>query len=281
MLNRIIDFTITYRGFVLMAALVVIGLGGYALYTIPVEAFPDLTNNQVVVVTEAPGLPPTEIEQLVTYPIEQTMLGLPDKEEVRSLTKLGLSMVTVVFDDSVPMYLARQLVSERLLQISSLLPSGVQPTLGLPATAFGELYQYTLSGPMSAMELKDLHEWVIKGQLRTIPGVSDVNVWGGQTKQFQIVVDPAVLQQYGLTLHDIALRVQENNTNFGGGYIEHASEQYTLRGTGKAATAEELGKIVLLENQGTAVLLRDVAEVSVGAAPRQGATLRNGETVSG
>src|SRR5437868_1707323 len=127
MLNRIIDFTITYRGFVLMVALVVIGLGGYALYTIPVEAFPDLTNNQVVVVTEAPGLPPTEVEQLVTYPIEQAMLGLPDKEEVRSLTKLGLSMVTIVFDDSVPMYLARQLVSERVQQLSSQLPQGVQP----------------------------------------------------------------------------------------------------------------------------------------------------------
>src|SRR5438552_18782571 len=122
MLNRIIDFAITYRGVVLMVALVVIGLGGYALYTIPVEAFPDLTNNQVVVVTEAPGLPPTEVEQLVTYPIEQSMLGLPDKEEVRSLSKLGLSMVTIVFTDSVPMYLGRQLVSERVQQLPSQLP---------------------------------------------------------------------------------------------------------------------------------------------------------------
>src|SRR5438093_2185260 len=277
MLNRIIDSVLAYRWLVLGAVLALIGVGGYALYTIPVEAFPDLTNNQVVVVTEAPALPPTEIEQLVTYPIERAMLGLPNKEEVRSLSKLGLSMVTVVFDDSVPMYLARQLVSERLLQISSLLPSGVQPTLGLPATAFGELYQYTLSGPMSAMELKDLHEWVIKGQLRTVPGVSDVNVWGGQTKQFQIVVDPAVLQQYGLSLHDIAIRVQENNTNFGGGYIEHASEQYTLRGSGRATTPEELGNIVLMANQGTPVLLKDVAQVTIGAAPRKGAVLRNGE----
>src|SRR5438552_16048829 len=281
MLNRIIDVTLRNRWLVLAATLALLGAGGYALYTIPVEAFPDLTNNQVVVVTEAPSLPPTEVEQLVTYPIERAMLGLPNKQEVRSLSKLGLSMVTIVFDDSVAMYFARQLVGERLQQISTTLPRGIQPALGLPATAFGELYQYTLSGPMSPMELKDLHEWVIKPQLRTLPGVSDVNVWGGQTKQFQIVVDPAVLQQYGLALHDIALRVQENNTNFGGGYIEHASEQYTLRGTGKAARAEELGKIVLLENQGTAVLLRDVTEVSVGAAPRQGATLRNGETVSG
>ncbi len=281
MLNRIIDFTLAYRWLVLAGIVVLLAAGGYALYSIPVEAFPDLTNNQVVIVTEAPSLPPTEVEQLVTYPIERAMLGLPKKEEVRSLSKLGLSMVTVVFDDSVPMYFARQLVSERLQQISSLLPQGIQPTLGLPATAFGELYQYTLSGPMSAMELKDLHEWVIKGQLRTVPGVSDVNVWGGQTKQFQIVVDPAVLQQYGLTLHDIALRVQENNSNFGGGYIEHASEQYTLLGSGRATSTDDLGNIVLMAKQGAAVLVRDVAEVRVGAAPPQGATLRNGETVSG
>src|SRR5947207_3337020 len=250
MLNRIIDFTLAYRWLVLAGLVVLLAAGGYALYTIPVEAFPDLTNNQVVIVTEAPSLPPTEVEQLVTYPIERAMLGLPKKEEVRSLSKLGLSMVTVVFDDSVPMYFARQLVSERLQQISSLLPQGIQPTLGLPATAFGELYQYTLSGPMSAMELKDLHEWVIKPQLRTIPGVSEVNAWGGQSKQFQIVVDPALLGQYGLTLHDVAVRVEANNMNFGGGYIQHASEQYTLIGTGRAVTPSDLGSIVLTATKG-------------------------------
>src|SRR5882762_600944 len=259
----------------------VVAGGGYALYTIPVEAFPDLTNNQVVIVTDAPSLPPSEVEQLVTYPIERAMLGLPNKGEVRSLSKLGLSMVTVVFDDSVPMYFARQLVSERLQQISTLLPQGVQPSLGLPATAFGELYQYTLSGPLSPMELKDLHEWVIKGQLRTIPGVSEINAWGGQTKQFQIVVDPALLEQYGLTLHDVATRVEENNTNFGGGYIEHASEQFTLIGSGRAVNTDDLGNIVLTAKNGTPVLVRDVAELRVGAAPPEGATLRNGETVSG
>jgi len=281
MLNRIIDLTLAYRWLVLICIFVLLGAGGYALYTIPVEAFPDLTNNQVVVVTDAPSLPPTEVEQLVTYPIERVMLGLPDKLEVRSLSKLGLSMVTVVFDDSVSMYFARQLVSERLQQISSILPRGIQPTLGLPATAFGELYQYTISGPMSAMDLKDLHEWVIKPQLRTLPGVSEINAWGGQTKQFQIVVDPASLDQYGLTLHDVAKRVQDNNTNFGGGYIEHAGEQYTLLGTGRAVTTGELGNIVLVSKNGASVLLRDVADVRVGAAPPEGATLRNGETVSG
>src|SRR5438132_6113668 len=251
MLNRIIDFTLAYRWLVLVGILILLAGGGYALYTIPVEAFPDLTNNQVVVVTDAPSLPPSEVEQLVTYPIERSMLGLPNKEEVRSLSKLGLSMITVVFDDSVPMYLARQLVSERLQQISSQLPPNVQPSLGLPATAFGELYQYTLSGPMSPMELKDLHEWVIKGQLRTLPGVSEINAWGGQTKQFQIVVDPALLEQYGLALHDVAKRVEDNNTNFGGGYIEHASEQYTLLGTGRAVSTSDFGNIVLTSNKGT------------------------------
>jgi len=280
-LNRIIDLTLTHRWLVLAAVLVLLAAGGYALYTIPVEAFPDLTNNQVVVVTDAPSLPPSEVEQLVTYPIERAMLGLPNKGEVRSLSKLGLSMVTVVFDDSVPMYFARQLVSERLQQISTLLPQGVQPSLGLPATAFGELYQYTISGPMNPMELKDLHEWVIKGQLRTIPGVSEINAWGGQTKQFQIVVDPALLEQYGLTLHDVATRVEENNTNFGGGYIEHASEQFTLIGSGRAVNTDDLGNIVLTAKNGTPVLVRDVAELRVGAAPPEGATLRNGETVSG
>jgi cobalt-zinc-cadmium resistance protein CzcA len=281
MLNRIIDLTLQYRWLAFLGIIALLAGGGYALYTIPVEAFPDLTNNQVVVVTDAPSLPPTEVEQLVTYPIERAMLGLPNKQEVRSLSKLGLSMVTIVFDDSVQLYFARQLVSERLQQISSVLPRGIQPTLGLPATAFGELYQYTLSGPMSAMDLKDLHEWVIKPQLRTLPGVSEINAWGGQTKQYQIVADPALLDQYGLTLHDVEARVQENNTNFGGGYIEHAAEQYTLLGTGRAVTTQDLGNIVLAAKSGTPVLLRDVANVRIGAAPPEGATLRHGETVSG
>src|ERR1700675_90825 len=276
MLNRIIDLTLAYRWLVLIGILALLGAGGYALYTIPVEAFPDLTNNQVVVVTDAPSLPPTEVEQLVTYPIERAMLGLPNKQEVRSLSKLGLSMVTVVFDDAVPMYFARQLVSERLQQVSSMLPHGIQPVLGLPSTAFGELYQYTLSGPMSPMDLKDLHEGVIKPQLRTIPGVSEINAWGGQTKQFQVIVDPALLEQYGLTLHDVATRVEENNTNFGGGYIEHASEQLTLVGSGRAVNTDDLGNIVLTAKNGTPVLVRDVAELRIGAAPPEGATLRNG-----
>jgi len=281
MLNKIIDTTMAFRGFVLGGALALVAIGAYALYTIPVEAFPDLTNNQVVVVSDAPSLPPAEVEQLITFPIERAMLGLPKKEEVRSLSKLGLSMVTVIFDDSVPMFQARQFVAERLQQIASSLPQGVQPVLSPPATAFGELFQYTLSGPFNAMEMKDIQDWAIKNQLRTLPGVSDINSWGGESKQFQIKVDPVRLEQYGLTLHDVAARVGENNQNFGGGYIEHASEQYTFQGLGRAVSTDDFGKIVLMSNQGTPVLLSDVAEVVIGAAPKNGATLRNGETVSG
>src|SRR5580700_9303982 len=281
MLKRIIDITLAYRWFVVLGIVVLLAVGGYALYTLPVEAFPDLTNNQATVVTEAPSMPPTEVEQLVTYPIEQAMMGMPKQQEVRSLSELGLSMITIVFDDSVPMYFARQLVNERLQQITSQLPIGVQPVLGLPATAFGELYQYTLSGPMSPMALKDLQEWQIKRHLRMVPGVSEVNTWGGEVKQYQITIDPLLLAQYGLTLNDVARRVEENNQNFGGGFVEHNDEQYTMRGVGRARNTEDLGNIVLLSHRGTPVLLRDVATVSIGPAPRHGAVLRNGETVSG
>src|SRR5580704_8903228 len=156
MLKRVIDVTLAYRWFVVLDIVVLLAVGGYALYTLPVEAFPDLTNNQVTVVTEAPSMPPTEVEQLVTYPVEQAMMGMPKQREVRSLSKLGLSIITVVFDDSVSIYFARQMVNERLQQVTAQLPKGIQPQLGLPATAFGELYQYTLSGPMTPMELKDL-----------------------------------------------------------------------------------------------------------------------------
>ena len=281
MLNRIVDFTLENRWMVMAGVIGLVLAGGWALFTIPVDAFPDLTNNQVAVVTEAPSMPPSEVERLVTYPIEVALLGLPKQIEVRSLSKLGLSMVTVVFEDSVPAFQARQFMNERLQQVSATLPQGITPVLSPPATAFGELYQYTLEGNMSSMELKDIQEWQVKNQLRTIPGVSDINTWGGESKQFQVKVDPQRLAQYGLSLHDVAVRIEENNTNFGGGYIEHASEQYTLRGSGRATTPQDLGNIVLMANQGTPVLLKNVADVAIGAAPRKGAVLRNGETISG
>lgn len=281
MLRWLIEKSLANRWMVLGGLVLLVGCGLYAMLTIPVEAFPDLTNNQIVVVTESPGMAPREVEQQVTWPIELALLGMPKQEEVRSLSKLGLSMVTVVFDDSVPSYLARQMVNERIQQATARMPQGVQPVLSPPSTAFGELYQYTLKGNMTPMQLKDLHEWTIKNQLRTVPGVSDINTWGGESKQYQVVLKPALLQQYGLTLHDIAERIEQNNQNFGGGYIEHSAEQYTLRGLGRSSSIEDLGHIVVASNQGTPVFLNDLAEVKIGAAPKNGAVLRQGETVSG
>ena len=284
MLHRIIDFHLEHRWFVLVGLIVVVAAGIYAMLQIPIDAFPDLTNNQVVVLTECPGMAPTEVEQLVTFPIETSLMGLPQTEGIRSISKLGLSMVTLVFDDSVNTYFARQIVNERLQEVRSRIPAGLEPTLGPVATAFGEVYQYTVSGKgYSAMDLKTIHEWQIKNQLRTVPGVNEINTWGGETRQYHIIADPMRLQQYGLTLRDVYDRVRENNANFGGGFIEHSSEQYTVRGLGRTSDITDLEQIVLVAREGTAVTLRDVAQIEVRPMPRQGAVTRDGkgETVSG
>jgi cobalt-zinc-cadmium resistance protein CzcA len=284
MLRRIIDFHLDHHWVVLVGLGVLIVAGLSALYQIPIDAFPDLTNNQVTVITEAPGMAPVEVEQLVTFPIESAMMGLPETEEVRSISKLGLSMVTIVFADDVDNYFARQLVNERLNEARARIPAGLEPALGPVATAFGEVYQYTLEGEgYSAMELKTLHDWEIKYQLRAVPGVADINTWGGQTQQYEIEIDPYRLQARGLTLREVFERVRDNNDNFGGGFLEHASEQYTVRGLGRVQNSQDLGAIVLATHEGTPVYLRDVAEIKIGHMPRQGAVSRDGkgETVSG
>ena len=284
MLKRIIDYHLDHPWVVLFGLVVLVAAGLSALYQTPIDAFPDLTNNQVTVITEAPGMAPVEVEQLVTFPIESSMMGLPYTEEVRSISKLGLSMVTIVFADSVDNYFARQLVNERLNEARGRIPAGLEPALGPVATAFGEVYRYTLEGEgYSTMELKTLHDWEIKYQLQAVPGVADINTWGGHTRQYEIEVDPYRLHAHGLTLRDVFERVRENNHNFGGGFVEHASEQYTVRGLGRVESERDLGAIVLAAHQGTAVYLRDVAEVKIGQMPRQGAVTRDGkgETVSG
>ena len=284
MLKRFIDYHLDHPWVVLFGLVVLVAAGLSALYQTPIDAFPDLTNNQVTVITEAPGMAPVEVEQLVTFPIESSMMGLPYTEEVRSISKLGLSMVTIVFADSVDNYFARQLVNERLNEARGRIPAGLEPALGPVATAFGEVYRYTLEGEgYSPMELKTLHDWEIKYQLQAVPGVADINTWGGHTRQYEIEVDPYRLHAHGLTLRDVFERVRENNHNFGGGFVEHASEQYTVRGLGRVESERDLGAIVLAAHQGTAVYLRDVAEVKIGQMPRQGAVTRDGkgETVSG
>ena len=284
MLTRLIDHCLDHRWMVLahLAALVAVGL--YIASQIPIDAFPDLTNNQVVVITECPGMPPTEVEQLVTFPLEASLMGMPRTEGIRSISKLGLSIVTLVFDDSVNPYFARQIVNERLTEARSRLPENVKPSLGPIATAFGEVYQYTLDGgSLSLMDRKTLHDWTMKYQLRTVPGINEVNTWGGLSKQYTIEVEPELLQRYDLNLRDVYERVRENNMNFGGGFIEHAGEQYTVLGLGRTQTAADVENVVLREHGGIPVLVRDVARVVDGSVPRQGATLRDGkgETVSG
>jgi cobalt-zinc-cadmium resistance protein CzcA len=284
MLARLIEFHLRNRLLVLAGIAALIAGGLYILSQLPIDAFPDLTNNQVTVITECPGMPPSEVEQLVTYPIEVVLMGIPKTQGVRSVSKLGLSMITVVFDDSVNTYLARQWINERIQEVRSRIPAGLEPTLGPVATAFGEVYQYTIeSDTLSAMDRKTLHEWQIKNQLRAVRGINEVNTWGGETRQVEIEVDPLKLFRYSLSLRDVFDRVQENNANFGGGYIEHASEQYTVRGMGRVRTPAELETIVLSSRGGTPILLRDVATVKDRPMQRQGAVLRDGkgETVSG
>ncbi|MBC7926270.1 MAG: efflux RND transporter permease subunit, partial [Bryobacteraceae bacterium] len=226
----------------------------------------------------------TEVEQLVTYPVETSLMGLPKTEGIRSISKLGLSMVTIVFEDSVDSYFARQIVNERLREARTRIPEGLEPTLGPLATAFGEVYQYTIEGGgLSLMDRKTLHDWQIKTQLRTVRGVNEVSTWGGETRVYTVEVDPLALTRFGITLRDVYERLKANNANFGGGFIEHSGEQYTVLGLGRTRDVNDLGAVVLLERNGTAVLVRDIARIYPSALPRQGATLRDGkgETVSG
>ncbi|MBE0658284.1 MAG: efflux RND transporter permease subunit [Bryobacteraceae bacterium] len=284
MLDRIISFHLRQRWVVVVGLILLVAAGLWAMLRIPVEAFPDLTNNQVNVITECPAMAPSEVEQLVTFPIETALMGVPNTQDIRSISKLGLSMVTIIFDDSVNPWFARQLVNERLQEVRSRLPEGIDPVLGPMATAFGEVYQYTVEGKgLTPMEVKTIHDWQIRYALRTVPGVNEVNSWGGETRQYTIEVDPIKLQRYGLTLSHVFDRVRDNNANFGGGFIEHAMEQYTVRGIGRTLSMGDLERIVILARAGTPVLLRDIAEIKLMPLPRQGATTRDGkgETVSG
>ncbi len=283
-MRRLLDFFLSNRWLVVALLVVLVIAGVTVMLHLPLEAFPDLTNNQVVVTVQCPGMSPVEVEQLVTYPIETSMMGMPKLQMVRSTSKLDLSMVTIIFDDSMDKYLVRQLVAERLVQVQSRIPAGLQPQMGPMSTAFGEVYQYTVSAPkMSLMQVKTLHDWVIRYALLTVPGVSEINSWGGETKQYTVEVDPENLRRFNLTLHDVVTAVTNNNANFGGSYIEHAEQQYTVRGLGRAESIDDLGNIVVSTTNGIPVLLKQVATIVTAPLPRHGAVMRNGdgETVSG
>ena len=282
--ERLVAAALRQRLFVLLCLAALVLTGFVAFQQLPVEAFPDLTNNQVVIVAEAPALAAPEIEQRVTYPIEIAMMGAPNTEEVRSISKFGLSIVTVVFDDAVPIYFARQLVTERLADARGRLPAGVEPVLGPVATAFGEIYQYLIEGDgHDPMAVKTLHDWDVRTRLRSVRGVSEVNSWGGLTQQYQVVVEPARLERYGLALRDVYAAISANNVSFSGGYIEHSSERYTVRGVGLVTGTSDIASIVLRARDGTAITVADVATVEIAPMPRQGAVTRDGkgESIAG
>ncbi len=284
MLKSLINFSLDQRLLVLALSLAVCVAGIWALSTLPIEAFPDLTNNQVNIVTEAPGLAAGEVEQLVTFPIESAMMGIPDTDEVRSISKFGLSIVTIVFDDAIDTYFARQLVNERLQESKTRIPDGLEPTMGPVATAFGEIYQYVLEGEgYTAMELKTLHDWNIKYQLRTVSGVNEINSWGGFIRQYHVLAQPERLLAYGLTLQEVYGALADSNANFGGSYIEHGPEAYTVRGLGLFASEDDIRKVVVKSGGGVPVLIQDLATVEIGPAVRQGAVTKDGlgEVVSG
>ena len=283
-MDRLIRFALSQRLLVLLACAGLLFLGLQAMRQVPIDAFPDVTNVQVQVLAEAPGMAPTEVEQLVTYPIETSMGGLPDLTEVRSLSKFGLAVVTVGFKDHVNSYFARQLVFERLQQAREKLPAGVDVELGPISTGLGEIYQYTLESPVrDAMELRTLQDWVVRPILRSVPGVTDVNSFGGLVKQYQILVRPERLTSFGLTLREVLDAVGANNANASGGYIEHHGEQYVVRGLGLVGNPDDLRATVVALKGGTPIYVRDVAEVTVGPEPRQGFVTRDGkgEAVAG
>jgi cobalt-zinc-cadmium resistance protein CzcA len=286
MIRQLVTFAIRGRVFVFGAAATLMGLGLWALSTIPFEAFPDITANSVSVITEAPGLAGQEVEQLVTFPIERALLGLPDAQAVRSTTKFGLVITQVVFRDRVDPYFARQLVSQRLGDVARQLPPGVNPVLGPISTAMGEVYQYVLtstSPEWDLMSLKTLQDYTLAPGLRTVDGVAEVNSWGGRTEQFQVELDPRRLSQASLTLGDVERALAGDNSNFGGTYTENRDERFIVHGIGRLTGLEDIGRVTVVTRDGVPIRLGDLGTVRRGSLPRQGAVTYNagGEVVSG
>ncbi len=287
MLKSLIRAALSQRLLVLVVAAILLGFGVRAAMRLSVDAFPDVTNVQVQVATEVPGRSPEEVERFVTVPLEIAMTGLPGLTEMRALNRGGLSLITLVFTDSTNVYFARQLVMERLLEVTPRMPEGVVPVLGPVSTGLGEVYQYTLVHPddgkrqLTAEELMErrvVQDWVVRPMLRSIPGVAEINSMGGLERQFQVLVNPDRLRHYKLSLREVLEAVERNNANSGGGLLRSAAEQYLIRGVGLIRSADDIANIILKESSGVPVFVRDVAEVQIGAAVRQGAVVRNGDS---
>jgi cobalt-zinc-cadmium resistance protein CzcA len=289
MIESLIRGALNQRLVVLVIAVVLLGFGVQAARQLSVDAFPDVTNVQVQIATDASGRSPEEVERLVTAPIEIAMTGLPAMTEIRSLNKPGLSLITLVFTDQTDVYFARQMVMERLIEIGERLPDGITPVLGPVSTGLGEVYQYTLdhgsdgNKALSQEELtkrRNIQDWVVRPLLRSIPGVAEINSQGGYVKQYQVLVNPDRLRYYELSLHQVYRAVALNNANSGGGVLPRFAEQYLIRGLGLIENVEDIEAIVLKESDGVPVTIRDVAQVQIGHEVRVGAVLKNGYTES-
>ena len=301
MIERLISFALRQRLLIIVAIALLATLGVYAFKSLPIDAFPDVTNIQVQVITEAPGRSPVEVERLITYPIEVQMTGLPKLQELRSLSKFGVSLVTVIFEDDVDIYFARQLILERLIEAKGKLPEGIEPAMGPISTGLGEIYQYTLErdsgtppphpSPFEGggervaelTELRTVQDWIVKPILKTVPGVTDINAFGGYVKQYQVLIDPERLRKYDLTLKEVFEAVARNNANASGNILEHSSEQYIVRGVGLIQSLKDIEDIVVKSHDGTPVFVKDIAVVTTGPETRQGAIVKDGkgEAVAG
>ena len=289
MFERIIRFSIEQRWLILLAVFGMAALGVFSYQKLPIDAVPDITNVQVQINTHAPGYSPLETEQRVTYPIETVMAGLPNLVQTRSLSRYGLSQVTVIFKDGTDIYFARQLVNERIQDARDKLPAGISPAMGPISTGLGEIYLWTVEvkegarkpdgSPYTPIDLREIQDWIIKPQLRNVPGVTEINSIGGYAKEYQVAPLPERLAAYGMTLQEIVTALERNNGNVGAGYIEKRGEQYLVRAPGQVKTEEDIRNVIVGTAQGQPIRIRDVAEVGIGRELRTGAATDNGREV--
>lgn len=289
MFERILQLSIEYRGLVMVAVFAMALLGIYSYHKVPIDAVPDITNVQVQINTEAPGYSPLEAEQRLTFPIETIMMGLPQLDYTRSLSRYGLSQVTVVFKDGTDIYFARQLVSQRIQEVRNRLPAGIEPRMGPISTGLGEIFMWTVDAEPGArkadgsayttIDLREIQDWIIRPQLLTVRGVTEINSVGGYVKQFHVTPYPEKLLSFGLTLQDVTTALARNNLNIGAGYIERRGEQYLVRVPGQVKNLVEIGEIILGSREGVPIRIKDVADVLIGKELRNGAATQNGTEV--
>ncbi len=289
MLERILKFSIQQRWVILLIVLGMGALGVYNYQRLPIDAVPDITNVQVQINTEAPGYSPLEAEQRITFSVETAMAGLPLLEQTRSLSRYGLSQVTVIFKDGTDIYFARQLVNERIQEVKGKLPPGIEPSMGPIASGLGEIFMWTVEPREGATkadgtaydstELRTIQDWIVRPQLRNIPGVTEINTIGGYLKQFHVTPDPGKLVAYGLSFHDVMEALAKNNANVGAGYIEKSGEQYLVRAPGQVTTIDEIKEIVVKNLGGVPIRMKDIGEVALGKELRTGAATENGKEV--